>query len=144
MTHNTAGSRPGMPAKGRPAVETPAPAATHPRLDHSGQSNDQAYTVTTGGRRTNRHRVPDTAGTVVPIHRGGYRVAEVAQLLAVPPATVYRWARANLIPARKVGRRWVIPRARFDAWVDDLPAATDADFHRERRRLDRAANRHRR
>lgn len=82
------------------------------------------------------------AGTVVPIHRGGYSIAEVAATLAVPPATVCAWARAGLIPARKVGRRWVIPRRRFDTWVDELPEATNADIDRERRRhRNRAARR---
>lgn len=84
----------------------------------------------------------DDAGTVVPIHRGGYSVAEVAASLAVPPATVCAWARAGLIPARKAGRRWVIPRRQFDTWADELPEATDADLDRERRRhRNRAARR---
>jgi excisionase family DNA binding protein len=94
-------------------------------------------------------RVPNGAAhsgqtNVVPIQRGGYSVAEVAEILAVPSTTVCAWARADLIPVRRIGRRWVIPRARFDAWLDDLLKATDADFARERRRLDRAANRRRR
>jgi excisionase family DNA binding protein len=95
-------------------------------------------------RRVPNGTVRNDWNTIVPIQRGGYSVAEVAEILAVPSTTVCAWARADLIPVRRIGRRWVIPRARFDAWLDDLLKATDADFARERRRLDRAANRRRR
>jgi excisionase family DNA binding protein len=88
--------------------------------------------------------VRNDRNNVIPIHRGGYSITDVAEILAVPSATVCAWARADLIPARKLGRRWVISRAQFDAWLDDLPAAADADFARERQRLDHAANRRRR
>jgi excisionase family DNA binding protein len=33
----------------------------------------------------------------------------------------YRAVRDGEIPAKKVGRLWVVPRKTFDAWLEDCP-----------------------
>ncbi|HEX3828053.1 MAG TPA: helix-turn-helix domain-containing protein [Sporichthyaceae bacterium] len=47
-----------------------------------------------------------------------YTVEEVAELLGVARSTAYELVRDGKIPARRLGGRWVISRARFHAWLD--------------------------
>jgi len=47
-----------------------------------------------------------------------YTVAQVAKLLDLSPGTAYSRVRAGDIPARRLGGRWVISKARFHAWLD--------------------------
>ena len=55
-----------------------------------------------------------------------YTVDEVAALLGVARGVAYEGVRSGSIPATRVGRRWLIPRRRFHAWLD----GTDpADIH---------------
>ena len=56
-----------------------------------------------------------------------YTVADVAQLLGLALGSTYAMVRTGQIPAKRIGGRWVIPRRRFHAWLDDLPEATDAE-----------------
>ena len=54
-----------------------------------------------------------------------YTVDEVAALLGVARGVAYDNVRSGLIPAVRVGRRWLVPRSRFHAWLDTTrPAAT--------------------
>jgi excisionase family DNA binding protein len=46
-----------------------------------------------------------------------YTVDEVAELLGLSRGLTYDLVRAGTIPAERVGRRWIIPRARLDAWL---------------------------
>ncbi|MBE3204371.1 helix-turn-helix domain-containing protein [Frankia sp. CH37] len=47
-----------------------------------------------------------------------YTVDEVAVLLGVSRGVAYAMARSGEIPAIRAGeRRWVVPRARFEAWI---------------------------
>jgi excisionase family DNA binding protein len=50
----------------------------------------------------------------------GTTVKEVAYLLTLSLGNTYELIRAGTIPAHRLGRRWVIPRARFHAWLDSL------------------------
>jgi excisionase family DNA binding protein len=50
--------------------------------------------------------------------RAVYTVAEVARLLALSRGGTYELVRKGVIPAVRLGRRWVIPKARFQAWLD--------------------------
>jgi excisionase family DNA binding protein len=52
--------------------------------------------------------------------RAVYTVVEVAQLLSLSRGTAYALVRDGTIPALRLGNRWVIPRARFHAWLDSL------------------------
>ena len=60
-----------------------------------------------------------------PASRGGapteaavYTVEEVAFLLHVARSTAYELVRDGVIPAQRLGRRWIVPRTRFHAWLD--------------------------
>lgn len=48
-----------------------------------------------------------------------YTVADVAGLLSLSLGGTYALVRAGEIPAKKMGARWVIPKRRFHAWLDD-------------------------
>ena len=47
-----------------------------------------------------------------------YTVDEVAALLGVARGAAYDNVRNGLIPAVRVGRRWLVPRSRLHAWLD--------------------------
>jgi excisionase family DNA binding protein len=52
-----------------------------------------------------------------------YTVDEVAALLGVARGVAYDNVRNGLIPAVRVGRRWLVPRSRFHAWLDATSSA---------------------
>ena len=59
-----------------------------------------------------------------------YTVREVAKLLGISLGSTYALVRDGTIPATRLGGRWLIPRARFHAWLDGVaepPAATGTD-----------------
>ena len=47
-----------------------------------------------------------------------YTVDEVADLLGLSRGSAYKYAREGGIPAIRMGRRLVVPKARFHAWLD--------------------------
>ena len=49
---------------------------------------------------------------------GPFGVTEAAERIGVARSTAYELVRAGTIPARRLGGRWVISRARFHAWLD--------------------------
>ena len=55
-----------------------------------------------------------------------YSVDEVAALLGIARGVAYESVRNGEIPATRVGRRWLVPRRRFHAWLDGTadPAPT--------------------
>lgn len=65
------------------------------------------FTPRTGSARQLPVRLP----------RAVYTVAEVAHLLGLSRTVTYELVRDGTIPAQRVGRRLVIPRVRFDAWL---------------------------
>lgn len=52
-----------------------------------------------------------------------YTVDQVAYLLDLSRGVAYQYVREGVIPAERIGRRWVIPRRRFHAWLDGLETA---------------------
>ncbi|MBC8092775.1 MAG: excisionase family DNA-binding protein [Pseudonocardia sp.] len=52
-----------------------------------------------------------------------YTVVEVSALLNLALGGTYELLRDGTIPARRLGRRWIISRAAFHAWLD---GATDS------------------
>jgi len=52
-----------------------------------------------------------------------YSVDEVAALLGVSRGMAYQLVRDGVIPAQRVGRRWLVPRKRLHAWLDGQTAA---------------------
>jgi excisionase family DNA binding protein len=58
-------------------------------------------------------------------------VAEVAALLKVPPSSIYEWTRFRThqrapLPHRKVGKYLRFLRSEIDAWLIELPQATNS------------------
>lgn len=53
-------------------------------------------------------------------------LAEVAELLRVPPSTVGDWARRGIIPSRKLGRRRIFIRQHLET----LLLGDEADLDR--------------
>jgi excisionase family DNA binding protein len=49
-----------------------------------------------------------------------YTVDEVAFLLNVSRGIAYQYVREGVIPAERIGRRWVIPRGWLHAWLDGV------------------------
>lgn len=47
-----------------------------------------------------------------------YSVQEVAQLLGISTDKVYELLRANEIPHKRIGRRYIIPCVLFDGWLN--------------------------
>jgi excisionase family DNA binding protein len=97
-------------------------------------------TVLTFTPRTDRGHATTPPGPATPpptpITRAVYTVAEVAELLDLSLGSTYALVRTGDIPAKKMGGRWVIPKRRFHAWLDDLPEASLDDVARELARLD--------
>ena len=59
-----------------------------------------------------------------------YTVDEVAELLGVARGVAYEGVRNGSIPATRVGRRWLIPRRRFHAWLDGAEPPDSRDDNR--------------
>ncbi len=47
-----------------------------------------------------------------------YSVEEIAKLLRIARGVAYQGVRDGEIPAVRMGRRWLIPRDRFHAWLN--------------------------
>lgn len=47
-----------------------------------------------------------------------YSRKEVAELLGIHINTVDRYIKQGIIPARKLGSRWLIPAAALSAWLE--------------------------
>lgn len=72
-----------------------------------------------------RGAVPDETPTlstgeaeVVDTRALTYSVDQVAELLGVARGTAYEYIHNGEIPAIRLGRRWLIPRVRFHAWLN--------------------------
>jgi excisionase family DNA binding protein len=48
-----------------------------------------------------------------------YTVSEVAARLGIGRCMAYELVRKGVIPAKRLGRRWIVPRARFNAWLNE-------------------------
>ncbi|MGL4174318.1 MAG: helix-turn-helix domain-containing protein [Actinomycetota bacterium] len=64
------------------------------------------------------------AAVPVTTDRAVYTVLEAAHLLSLSRGSAYAMVRSGQIPAKRIGTRWVIPRARFEAWLNELPEAS--------------------
>jgi excisionase family DNA binding protein len=50
-----------------------------------------------------------------------YTVEQAARLLGVSMGVAYQLVRDGVIPAHRIGRRWLIPRKALHAWLDNAP-----------------------
>ena len=55
---------------------------------------------------------------VIDTTRLTYTVDEVAHLLNLSRGITYQYVHDGVIPAERLGRRWLVPRKRFHAWLD--------------------------
>jgi excisionase family DNA binding protein len=74
---------------------------------------------------TPRARNEDSAPDRPLTGRAVYTVVEVAKLLSLSRGSAYALVRDGTIPALRLGGRWVVPRARFHAWLDSLTDGGD-------------------
>lgn len=64
-----------------------------------------------------------TTGAGIDTARLTYTVDEVAYLLNLSRGIAYQYVRDGVIPAERVGRRWLISRRRLHAWLDGQAVA---------------------
>jgi excisionase family DNA binding protein len=50
-----------------------------------------------------------------------YTVRQVAARLGIGAGLAYELVREGEIPAKRLGRRWVVPRELFHAWLNEMP-----------------------
>ena len=55
----------------------------------------------------------------VKLEKRTYNAVEVAAMLGISKSKVYDLIRQGVIPSLKLGSRVVIPKSRFDEWVDN-------------------------
>lgn len=53
-----------------------------------------------------------------------YTVRQVAALLGLNVGMTYELVRRGEIPAKRLGRRWLVPRESFHAWLVDMATAS--------------------
>ncbi len=49
-----------------------------------------------------------------------YTVREVATLLGINLGVTYELIRQGQIPAKRLGKRWIIPRRLFHVWLNNI------------------------
>ncbi len=62
---------------------------------------------------TRRRRLPARGAAPADV----LSVAETARVLGLSVNTTYAYLADGTIPGRRVGRRWIVSRARIDAWL---------------------------
>jgi excisionase family DNA binding protein len=62
--------------------------------------------------------VKDTDAATIDTARLTYTVDEVARLLNLSRGITYQHIRDGVIPAERIGRRWLVPRKRLHDWLD--------------------------
>jgi excisionase family DNA binding protein len=63
-------------------------------------------------------------------------VKTAAAFLGVSLSTAYEGCRAGTIPAIRMGKRWVIPYARFVAWLGEPAPENKTPSYQENRAID--------
>ena len=54
-------------------------------------------------------------------------VPQLAKYLKLSLGTTYQYLRQGIIPARRIGRRWVISRRRIDVWLDEVEVVPEPE-----------------
>lgn len=49
-----------------------------------------------------------------------YQITEVAEMLGISRGFVYQMIREEKIPVVRFGRRIIIPKVKFDTWLENL------------------------
>jgi excisionase family DNA binding protein len=50
-----------------------------------------------------------------------YTVPQIAARLGIGAGLAYELVRTGKIPAKRLGRRWVVPRQLFHTWLNEMP-----------------------
>ena len=58
-----------------------------------------------------------------------YTIEQAAGLLGVSRGRPYQLARDGVIPARRIGRRWLVPRKALHDWLDNAAGRPDRGRH---------------
>ena len=65
---------------------------------------------------------PEDPVSLNDFHRADiYTVQQVAARLGISTGLAYELIRAGEIPAKRLGRRWVVPRELFHTWLNEMP-----------------------
>lgn len=70
------------------------------------------------GRSTEPDHPAESPEYVIDDDAAVYSVIEVSRLLKLSRGGTYELVRQGVIPAVRLGKRWVIPKQRFHAWLD--------------------------
>lgn len=63
------------------------------------------------------------------IEKKVYNIKEVSALLNIPIQQVYKLVRENYIPHKRIGqRRILIPKAKFDQWLNENEVSLEKEF----------------
>lgn len=49
-----------------------------------------------------------------------YKIEEVAIMMGISKSYVYQMIKENKIPVVRLGRRIIIPKVKFDKWIEQL------------------------
>ncbi len=61
-----------------------------------------------------------TTSPTIDTARLTYTVDEVAAVLGIGRSVAYQYVRTGVIPAERIGRRWLVSRKRLHAWLDGV------------------------
>ena len=56
---------------------------------------------------------------VIPMNRKAVSVAEAAELVGLSITKAYQLVHCGQFPAKHVGKRWLVPVAALDRWLED-------------------------
>lgn len=84
-------------------------------------NSQDKYHILTAAERENLERQAEEKKKALPKEPKNpnfYTIDEIHYFFGVHKATVYRWIREGMIPAKKYGLTWRIPREDFEDWID--------------------------
>lgn len=84
-------------------------------------SGQDKYHILTQAERDAREREQTKAlenAPRKPKNPNFYTIEEITYFFGIHRSTVYKWIREGMIPARRIGTVWRIPREEFEDWMD--------------------------
>ena len=84
-------------------------------------SGQDKYHILTQAERDAREREQAKAAENAPRkpkNPNFYTIEEITYFFGIHRSTVYKWIREGMIPARRIGTVWRIPREEFEDWMD--------------------------
>src|SRR5262245_9947165 len=90
-----------------------------PTRNRTGSEGERALRTVVPIDREPRRAITPTTRPRKRMEAAVYSVQQVADLLGLSLNSTYNLVRCGEIPAKQLGSRWVVPKARFHAWLDD-------------------------